>query len=370
MPNDITEWCHAATLRCKTSSTSCHCGPITGRTSAGRLLSGRRVQWRGVISPFASPSGATAHWRTNFTEAEIADSTFWGESPLPLRQACPRRLGHRVDDFDDDHSLFPVSHAGTQNLIEDTFLRPNTSAGWGTTTNNDGVHNTAWRGHRGSSTYATISGDAGVVTYPGSNGHNVTGYLASGTFLGGDVLAELSFSSVGHEVAGLLMQRTGNGQWYQADVDTSDQQLQIVRRFGNTSTTVETVPFTASANTDYWVRFDIQANGVTELLQARIWANGTWEPSNWQASYLDNTPLSSGYPGGTAFSLRGHTATDQVSYLAWSFANPGPATPPTETFPPAFTADTPSTAATVEGSGPPPIRPRPPAILRQLSCIS
>jgi hypothetical protein len=75
-------------------------------------------------------------------------------------------------------------------------------------------------------------------------------------------------------------------------------------------TTLNSVSFSASANTTYLIRF--QANGTT--LSAKAWQTGTLEPVNWMVTATDGT-FSSGRCG-IRTSQQSKTTATITSFLA------------------------------------------------------
>ncbi|MGZ3642351.1 MAG: hypothetical protein ACXVCM_00720, partial [Ktedonobacteraceae bacterium] len=114
------------------------------------------------------------------------------------------------------------THAATTNTAEDNFQRADTTVGWGTTTNTDGLTNYAWQRMFSNTNYAYMHSNTGTIVYAGVNGHKVAGYVNVPAQQGGDALAEVTFTAVGHGVAGLCLQVTGGTSWYQGDMNTSD----------------------------------------------------------------------------------------------------------------------------------------------------
>jgi hypothetical protein len=84
------------------------------------------------------------------------------------------------------------------NAIDDTFARAN-QAGWGSSTNADGVQPVTW-GIDGDGTAANVTSSAntGSFGYPGAI--NVPGIASAGsaTYDGGDSLVKVAVSAVGH----------------------------------------------------------------------------------------------------------------------------------------------------------------------------
>ena len=125
-------------------------------------------------------------------------------------------------------------------------------------------------------------------------------------------------------------------------LDTSVGKLELLRRSGGTSTVVGTpFAFTASARTTYWLRVDAQSSGGSEVLSARVWADGSAEPASWQTTYTDTSPLTAGEPGALGIWQKGGGASDHIDFHAFATAASGLAAPPTPGAAPAFTADSP-----------------------------
>ena len=156
------------------------------------------------------------------------------------------------------HPSLPT-RASTTNTAEDNFQRTNTTAGWRTTTNTDGLTNYAWQRMLSNTSYGYIHSNTGTIVYAGVNGHKVAGYVKVPAQQGGDALAQVTFTAVGHGVAGLCLQVTGGTSWYQGDMNTSTGTLELRKRLNGIMTTEAYVPIAYVANTAYWLRLDVQA---------------------------------------------------------------------------------------------------------------
>ena len=100
-----------------------------------------------------------------------------------------------------------ATHASSNNTAEDNFQRSDTTVGWGTTTNNDGLANLIWKRSLNGSNFAYMQAQNGVIVFAGTDGHKVAGYVAVPAQRGGDVLAQITFNTVGHAVGGLCCKR-------------------------------------------------------------------------------------------------------------------------------------------------------------------
>ena len=216
-----------------------------------------------------------------------------------------------------------TTHAATPNTAEDNFQRADTTVGWGTTTNTDGLTNYSWQRSLSNTSYAYTHSNTGTIVYAGVNGHQVAGYVGVPAQQGGDALAEITFTAIGHGEGGLCLQVTGGTAWYQGDMNTSLGTLEIRKRRTGTTTTQASVPFAYAANTGYWLRLDIQAGSGSEQVRERIWAAGTAEPSTWQVTWTDNSPLPAGAAGAEGNWFKSPAPGEQVIFQSWSYAATG-----------------------------------------------
>jgi streptogramin lyase len=101
------------------------------------------------------------------------------------------------------------------------------------------------------------------------------------------------------------------------------------------------VPFTATANTFYWMRLDVAA-GTSDIIRAKIWANGSAEP-RWMVTATDTSPLAANLVGtGGSWDLAG--AGESIAYTCYTFAANGLAVPCGQSPMPTSTATSAATA--------------------------
>lgn len=220
-----------------------------------------------------------------------------------------------------------ITHATGNNTAEDNFRRPHTKAGWGMTTNKSGLTNYPWQRSLGTSDLCYIQSNTGMIIYTGTDGHKLAGYIGVPVQLGGDVLAKITFTSVGQAIGGVTLQVKEGVSWYQADMNTADKVLELRKRDHGIMTTVASIPLTYSAHTPYWVREHVQvSNGVAQI-HARAWQNGMTEPSNWQVTYSDTHPLPAGNAGAMGDWQKKPSSDTQIRFNSWSYAANGLASP-------------------------------------------
>lgn len=197
-------------------------------------------------------------------------------------------------------SSFTVTSGGppptNNNVVADSFVRAD-QALWGTSTNGDGTANTAWAGDVSTdSTYASISSDVGKYQYPGALNSSRFGYLGSSQSGAVDVYGSVAFASVTNgDVFRLIADATLDGKThYAVKLDTTNSVFRVEKDVNGSVILLQSVSFTYVKNTRYDVRLDV--SGGTQTVAARIWVDGTVEPSTWAVSAADSA-LVSGYVG-------------------------------------------------------------------------
>ena len=179
-----------------------------------------------------------------------------------------------------------------QVLAKDTFQRAN-QAHWGNAS--DGH---TWGGDANTVSAFSVSNNAGVITNAGNN--NYSAVLGS-SVADAEVLVSGSLSNYASANIGAVLRWTDGNDWYKAYIDGGTFYLQ--KKVAGTGTILVSKAFTAQANTSYTIRF--QAFGST--LNAKVWATGSAEPTNWMLTTND-TSFATGYAGIRALSQTG-TAT-------------------------------------------------------------
>jgi len=247
----------------------------------------------------------------------------WFKSPLPGEQVLFQSWSYAASGL----AVPATPSPPVSNTAEDNFQRSDTTTGWGTTTNTDGLTNYAWQRSFSNTNYAYIHSNTSTIVYAGVNGHKVAGYVNVPAQQGGDALAEVTFTAVGHGVGGLCLQVTGGTSWYQGDMNTSTGTLELRKRLNGITTTEAYVPVTYVANTPYWIRLDVQAGVGSEQVSERMWAAGTIEPTNWQVTWTDTSPLPAGNAGAMGDWFKSPLPGEQVLFQSWSYAATGLAVP-------------------------------------------
>lgn len=180
-------------------------------------------------------------------------------------------------------------------LATDNYTRAN-QTGWGLAS--DGIN--TWsqavsNNVSGGSASWSIAGDAGAV---GNTNENV---MLCGTVTQGntEVLLEC-YETNSSTWFGATMRSSSDGKTCYQVIQNSGH-LGIYRRNGTTYTgslpsALTSVNSSTTLNVKYWMRARVTGNS-TPLIQARIWQDGTTEPSSWQVTYTDS--------GGSAITTAG-----------------------------------------------------------------
>lgn len=179
---------------------------------------------------------------------------------------------------------------------QDTFVRANNASSWNNASNGE-----SWSHPVGTATTA-ISGNEGTLT---GNAARQVLLLGSRTGTDVEILVRTSATVDTSESQGPAARSSSDGTNFYCCFLTGTA-LSIAKIVSGTSTTLATTSFTPSASTFYWIRLRVQGSA----LKAKIWQDGTAEPTSWTVSTSDSTFTSAGLVGLRAFL----TVTGTVSF--------------------------------------------------------
>jgi hypothetical protein len=268
-----------------------------------------------VLSPQAKGHGYTNTTLYSHSSFVRTVETIFGLSPLLAHAASATDLS---DLFVTSTAVTPTPTATPSptptatplptSVAQDSFQRSNQAyqrsnqAYWGTASNG-----MLWGGDANSSSSFSISNDTGAIQ-PAST----TSLMAvlGGSVANAQVLMSGSMTAFTRGVKGfgVVLRWSNRSNYYLAVITRSHLLLQ--RMANGSITTLNSVSFSASANTSYLIRF--QANGTT--LSAKAWQTGTLEPVNWIVTATDGT-FSSGRCG-IRTSQQSKTTATITSFLA------------------------------------------------------
>jgi hypothetical protein len=190
-------------------------------------------------------------------------------------------------------------------LAQDSFKRQNQPL-WGTAS--DGR---AWQGdannQNSTGVFAVINNTGVIVGSAGKQGtfnallgpdkDNVDALLnaAISRFTGGDNI-------------GVVVRWTDNNHWYKALIDGAH--LTLLKRVGQQSTRISTVPFKAQSK----VAYSLRLRSIGANLFARAWPSNTPEPTTWMINTTD-PDLRSGQAGVRVL-LQNDTIVNVISFQA------------------------------------------------------
>ena len=182
--------------------------------------------------------------------------------------------------------------AGGTIVARDTFAGRSASGGWGTAS--DGQ---AWWVRSGSANRLSVSASAGEGLVSGSSSMSMDlmrATLGPVSAAGTEVVARYTSGDYANDCGHLLAGFSGAGSYYVAGLDSPDgtPELNVMKVVGGTQTRVADVAFPAVDGTAYWERVRTQGGVVS----VKAWRDGTAEPSSWNLTWTDDSPL----PGGRA----------------------------------------------------------------------
>jgi hypothetical protein len=176
-------------------------------------------------------------------------------------------------------TVTPTPGPGTI-LGQDTFILPNQTF-WGKAS--DGQ---TWGSNANTQTAFSIHNNVGQVANASGPYNAILGPVTTNA----EVLFTGSISSFTNNNLGALLRWQDNNNWYKAYINGTSLVIQS-KVSGSTKTLIQ-VPFAASANTAYNLRF--RAVGTT--LYAKAWATTATEPATWTTT-ITNSSLASGQCG-------------------------------------------------------------------------
>lgn len=172
-------------------------------------------------------------------------------------------------------------------IVSDTFTRSNVASGWGTATDGN-----TWTQVRGVQALAVTSNEGTMTQQTNTN----SGFMAlsSGTAAQAETLVRFKVDSL-TSIAGVGLRFVDSNNWYAAVIGNTSQTIEIRKDVAGTFSTVTgaSASFTYSTNTFYWMRF----RAVGTSLRAKIWADGSSEPSSWTISGTDSSISAAGRYG-------------------------------------------------------------------------
>ena len=166
-------------------------------------------------------------------------------------------------------------------MVDDTFARQNQQF-WGTAADEQ-----SWQADAASNTLFSIQGKQGVLTGGGQAGYYdaILGAVTANAV----VVFSGSINSYQQANMSALLRWQDANNWYKAYIDGTT--LGFRRDVNGQVTTLAQIPFQASTNVNYTMRFRLVGN----LLQVRVWQTDQDEPASWLLAFTD--PAASLTPG-------------------------------------------------------------------------
>ncbi len=159
-------------------------------------------------------------------------------------------------------------------LIQDTFHRANQS-GFGTSSDGD-----PWTQKDAAAILSIVSNQGNATTF--STGASTNVILGGIVMYDADMRVRFSTSAPATDGVFFIARYVGNTNLYYIGVIAN--QLVVRKLVANVSTTIQSVSFTMTANSKYWLHAIVQ--GTT--LQIKAWLDGNSEPGSWTITTTDS----------------------------------------------------------------------------------
>jgi RHS repeat-associated protein len=221
-------------------------------------------------------------------------------------------------------------------VAQDSFAGRTVGSGWGTAS--DG---STWSTQAGDGSSLSVSGDAGHVAEADAS---PLVSLGTGTATDSEGLVRFSTSNPGSEDCRIVLRLDGTAtDYYMAGWHAEGSDLDIFKHDGSGFTSLAATTTDVLPDTAYWIRF--RAEGTT--LSARIWEDGTAEPTSWTVQVTDSSISGPGRAGIRAWA--GSTTGWNIDHFAFGSLDEGsPTATPTDT---ATATATPTTSPTATATG-------------------
>jgi Fibronectin type III domain len=215
----------------------------------------------------------------------------------------------------------------------DTFVRADSSNGWGTSS--DGNSWTLLSGTSAPGGTVGISGNKGILTLSTASLFSTVGPPLVSADQEGLVRWSVDSTSA---TAGIILRAQNSANYYMARYSGANT-IQFRKVVAGTGTSTNAFSFTPAVGTAYWLRFRVQGS----MMAINVWADGTPEPATWGYTTVD-TALT--LPGGVGlYGFASRTSPNTFDSFSVTDATPASSTPtPTSTLPPTLTPTQPATA--------------------------
>lgn len=152
-------------------------------------------------------------------------------------------------------------------MVWDSVTRLPVVSGWGNASNGEAYTQT------GTATTATTGSEA-TITNTSGDCHMVPA-APTNTDEDGSVRFQLSAATIS---AGIELRYVDTNNFFRCSTSTTT--ITLLQKASGTSNTLATASVSLSTGIFYWMRFQVIGSGPVTL-QARVWANGTTEPTTW-----------------------------------------------------------------------------------------
>ena len=164
-------------------------------------------------------------------------------------------------------------------LVQDTFQRANQTY-WGTAS--DGH---AWQGDASNNAAFSIVNNTGQISGTGAYNAQLGPVVQNA-----EIVLTTSITSFNGSSIGASLHWVDANNWYKAGLTGS--MLVLQKKVNGMTYSLGSIPFTASPNTAYTMRFRM----VNSMLYVRVWVAGQTEPTGWQLTVADSS-FQTGYCG-------------------------------------------------------------------------
>jgi RHS repeat-associated protein len=262
------------------------------------------------------------YWQDGTTEpttwtVTVTDTSISGPGTAGIR-AYGYTAGWNIDHFAFGSLDGPKPTVSGTVVAQDSFAGRTVGASWGTAS--DG---SVWSLQAGTSSTLAVSGNEGHMT-PSPSSNLLT--LGTATATDGEGLVRFATSDPANDDCRIVLRMDGTAtNYYMAGWHAEGSNLDIQKHDGTGFTSLAATTTDLLSDTAYWIRFRVA--GTT--LSARIWQDGTAEPTTWTVSVTDSSITGPGRAGMRAYGDGTRWNSDHFAF--GSLDGGGPTDTPTDT---------------------------------------
>ncbi len=251
---------------------------LDGTVPSNNAVGNVQIDWVAVwaYSPGLVPTGPQTSTPTPTSKPTAAPTP----TPKPTSAVVPKQ------------ATAPIISSG-KILAQDTFASRRTTRGWGTASDGN-----SWKLQLGNSSSLSVRDGSAIIR---GNQSSASIYLTLGNQNADNAGALMRFSTGSYkDDDGRILLRFSNiNNYYTVGMASPNlyPELTIYKVKNGRKQNLISIPISVKNNNYYWEKAIVQTSGKSAIISVKFWRDNTAEPSSWNLTYIDNSPLPAGKVG-------------------------------------------------------------------------